>query len=106
MVGRITSQELHDWLRQEKDFQLLDVREPWEFETVRLPRSQLIPLGHLPARFSELDPKKTTVALCHHGVRSLQAAYLLISQGFEDVRNLTGGIDAYAREADHELPRY
>lgn len=106
MVARIDPQELSEWLRSEKDFQLLDVREPWEFEAVRLPRSVLIPLGQLPGRFAELDRGKATVTLCHHGVRSLQAAAFLVSQGFADVRNLVGGIDAYALKADPELPRY
>lgn len=106
MIARIDPQELSEWLRSEKDFQLLDVREPWEFEAVRLPRSVLIPLGQLPGRFAELDRGKATVTLCHHGVRSLQAAAFLVSQGFADVRNLVGGIDAYALKADPELPRY
>lgn len=106
MVGKISPQELKEWLESGKEFQLLDVRETWEYEAVHLPRSLLIPLGQLPLRLAELDPKNLTVALCHHGVRSLQAAYLLSSQGFEDVRNLSGGIDAYAREANPTLPRY
>ncbi len=106
MIARIDPQELREWLRSGKDFQLLDVREPWEFEVVRLPQSVLIPLGRLSGRFAELDRGKTTVTLCHHGVRSLQAAAFLVSQGFTDVRNLTGGIDAYALEADSQVSRY
>ena len=106
MVGRIDPKELKEWLRTERDFQLLDVRESWEFECVHLPQSRLVPLGQLQSRWRELDPGKLTVAYCHHGIRSLQAAHFLISQGFTDVRNLTGGIDAYSCEADPQLPRY
>jgi len=106
MTAKISPNELKAWLDSHRDFQLLDVREPWEHQTVHLPNCLLIPLGQIPARWSELDPKKTTVAYCHHGVRSLQAVHFLISQGFADVRNLSGGIDAYACDADSGMPRY
>ncbi len=106
MTTQLSPTELKNWIESQREFQLLDVREPWEHETASLPNSLLIPLRQIPARWGELDPKKTIVAYCHHGVRSLQAAHFLVSQGFEDVRNLTGGIDAYSCDADSEIPRY
>ena len=85
---------------------LLDVREPWEFEKCRIEGSRLFPLSQLPARLGELDPERTTVVICHHGVRSLRAASYLEHCGFGDVVNLTGGIDAWARSVDNGMAVY
>ena len=86
---------------------LLDVREDAELELVSLPAVVHIPLAELPHRaLRELDPDRAVVVVCHHGVRSMAAARFLVERGFEDVWNLTGGIDLYAREADPSLPRY
>ena len=86
---------------------LLDVREPWEVERAALPAARCIPLRELPARAAELDPARETVVLCHHGVRS-RAACRLLEEGrrFADLRNLTGGIDAWARRVDPAVPTY
>lgn len=85
---------------------LLDVRETWEYERCRLDGSRLIPLSQLPARIGELDQSRTTVVICHHGVRSLRAAAYLEHCGFEDVVNLSGGIDAWARTVDRGMAVY
>lgn len=87
---------------------LLDVREVAEHEFVALPESTLIPLGELPERVDEIaDWKdKEVVVYCHHGVRSLHAIAFLKAQGFQKVRNLTGGIDRWSLEVDPEAPRY
>jgi rhodanese-related sulfurtransferase len=53
-----------------------------------------------------VDPSREVVCLCHHGVRSNQAAYFFLSQGYTNVRNVTGGIDAYARVVDPAVPKY
>ena len=53
-----------------------------------------------------LDPDKETMVLCHHGVRSMRAALFLASQGFQDVKNIEGGIDAYSRQVDSSVPIY
>ncbi|HQZ44481.1 MAG TPA: rhodanese-like domain-containing protein [Usitatibacteraceae bacterium] len=85
---------------------LLDVREAWEYELCRLDGSRLIPLSQLPARIGELDQSRTTVVICHHGVRSLRAAAYLEHCGFDDVVNLSGGIDAWARTVDRGMAVY
>jgi rhodanese-related sulfurtransferase len=59
-----------------------------------------------PTVSQKLDPAKSTLVLCHHGVRSMQAAEYLVSQGFTNVSNVTGGIDRYTTEADPSVPRY
>ncbi len=86
---------------------LLDVREPWEVETAHLDGTVSMPMGDIPSRaHAELDPDQRVIAVCHHGVRSLQVATWLRNQGFEEAQSLAGGIDAWSREIDPSVPRY
>jgi rhodanese-related sulfurtransferase len=85
---------------------LLDVREPWEYRIVHLENSQLIPMREVPAIIEKLDPEQETIVICHHGIRSRQVALFLEHQGFSDVVNLSGGLDAWARHTDTSLPTY
>ena len=85
---------------------LLDVREPWEFQTCRIDGSIPIPMGSVVARIQELDPETPIVVICHHGVRSMQVALYLERAGFTDVGNLRGGVAAWAREVDPKMPHY
>ena len=86
---------------------ILDVREPWEYRTARIEGSTLIPMGDIPSRaFHELDPDARIVAVCHHGVRSMNVALWLRDQGFENAQSLRGGIDAWSAEIDPAVPRY
>jgi adenylyltransferase/sulfurtransferase len=85
---------------------LLDVREPWEWDLVRIDGSILVPLGELPARLHELDPHADVITICHHGMRSLHARGLLLANGFGAVRSLAGGIDRWATEVDPGMVRY
>jgi rhodanese-related sulfurtransferase len=85
---------------------LLDVREPWEFQTCRIENSVLVPMREVPARIAELDPNAETVVICHHGGRSMQVAMFLEKQGFANVHNLAGGVDAWARTVDPAMPVY
>jgi rhodanese-related sulfurtransferase len=86
---------------------LLDVREPWEFQTASLPGSLLMPMGEVASRaHTELDPDAPIVVLCHHGARSLSVTMWLRNQGFEHVQSLAGGIDAWSRSIDPSIPRY
>ncbi len=66
----------------------------------------MIPLGELPDRLQELDGAKDIVTMCHYGVRSLRALHTLKAAGFERVRSLKGGIEAWAAEVAPEMPRY
>ena len=84
---------------------LLDVREGWEYEASRLENSTLIPMGELNERYTELDPGAETVVICHHGSRSAHVARALQNAGFTNVKNLEGGLDAYA-DVDHSVPKY
>ena len=84
---------------------VLDVREPWEWEIARIPGSRLVPLGELPGRIAELDPRAEIVTVCHKGKRSLMAQQLLQGAGFH-ARSLAGGIDAWAAEVEPGMRRY
>jgi rhodanese-related sulfurtransferase len=86
--------------------QLLDVREPWEVALCALPGAVTIPMGQIPGRTEELDPDRPVVCYCHHGMRSMQVAMFLDRRGFGQVWNLTGGVDAWAREVDPSYPTY
>jgi rhodanese-related sulfurtransferase len=86
---------------------LIDVREPWEFDTARIEGSELMPMGDVPARaHQELDPDERLVVLCHHGMRSMNVAVWLRNQGFEQAQSLRGGIDAWSVEVDPAVARY
>jgi rhodanese-related sulfurtransferase len=101
----ITPQELNERLKAGNRPELLDVREPWEFDLARIEGARLIPLSDLPDRFTELDPAAETVVICHHGSRSAYATRALGQAGFRKVLNLEGGLDAYA-DVDESVPRY
>jgi rhodanese-related sulfurtransferase len=88
-------------------FTLLDVREPWEFETARIQGAKLMPMGDVPSRaHQELDPEDHIVVYCHHGVRSMNVTAWLRQQGFEKAQSMAGGIDAWSRAVDPKVPVY
>jgi sulfur-carrier protein adenylyltransferase/sulfurtransferase len=85
---------------------LIDVREPHEWEIAHIEGARLIPLGELPERLGELDGHAEIVTHCHHGARSMKALALLKGAGFNRVRSLAGGIDAWADRIERGMPRY
>jgi sulfur-carrier protein adenylyltransferase/sulfurtransferase len=101
----ITVTELAERVKH-NHLKLLDVREPHELQISTLPDAKNIPLGQLAARLSELDSAEEMVIFCKSGARSARGLELLVSAGFKKVKNLKGGINAWAREVDHEIPIY
>lgn len=92
----------------QEEFLLLDCREPDEFNFARIEGSTLIPMKQIPNRLEELAGyrDKRIVVHCHHGGRSLRVTNWLRQQGFSQVQNMTGGIDAWSAEIDPAVPRY
>ena len=106
-MQQITAHELKARLEGEGTKPVvLDVREPWEVNVVALPGAKHIPMAQVPLRLSELDREAEIVVLCHHGVRSMQVAYFLERQGYKNLLNLRGGINAWAQDIDPSMPRY
>jgi rhodanese-related sulfurtransferase len=93
---------------------LLDVREPWELQTASVKPAGFtvlaIPMREVPARLAELrdahGENQPIACLCHHGMRSLQVANYLAQAGFTEVVNVSGGIDAWAKQLDPGMPKY
>lgn len=105
-VAVISVHELKRKIDNGEAVTVLDVREPNEYEIAHFEESTFIPLRELPSRLRELDRAHAIVTMCHKGVRSLLAADLLLEAGFENVRSLDGGIEAWARDVDPAMPRY
>ncbi len=104
----ITPRDLARHLENGHPVRMIDVRQRWESDIARLPDSLLIPLNELPQRLDEVpaEPAVPVVLYCHHGVRSLSAVTYLQRLGYQHVRSLAGGIDAWSCEVDPAVPRY
>jgi rhodanese-related sulfurtransferase len=87
-------------------FTLLDVREPWELEICAVAGAVAIPMNAVPDRLAELDPATPIVVMCHHGGRSLRVAHFLAQRGYQQVANLTGGIDAWREQIEPSMRPY
>lgn len=111
MIDHVRPGDLETWMRaQSGPAVVLDVREPRELALASLQPQGFeliaIPMNQLPARLAELDPGRPVACLCHHGTRSQHVAMFLASNGFGQVANISGGIEAWALERDAAVPRY
>lgn len=102
----IAPREVKDLLAQGQKIFFVDVREKWEHDTSRIEGATLIPVREIPANLTRLEEADEIVLFCHHGIRSLDAAAWLRSQGVESARSMAGGIDRWAVEVDPAVPRY
>ncbi len=102
----ISPKELKTSLAKGNKLVLVDVREEWEYSLAKLDGSILIPLGTLPKSLAQLNRDSEIIAICHHGMRSADATNFLLQQGFPNVKNLVGGIDAWSVQVDGTVPRY
>ena len=105
-IPEMTVQQLKEKLDQKASINVIDVREPDEYEDGHLNVSELIPLGDLEDRLSELDVNKDYVIHCRSGGRSARAVALLKDKGFKQVHNLSGGILAWTDDVDSTLSEY
>ena len=104
-VPELTPRELAERLSARADLDLIDVREPYEWEIGRLPGARLIPLGDLAGAMSALDSRRDIVVYCRSGVRSADATRRLRAAGFR-ATNLAGGILRWSDEVDPSVPKY
>jgi rhodanese-related sulfurtransferase len=106
-MKQITAPDLHTYLETASPKPLLlDVREPQEFAFCHIEGSLHIPMNDVPARLAELNPEREIVCICHHGMRSASVGGYLERQGFRNVVNLAGGVEAWATLVDLDMPRY
>ena len=107
-MQQMTASQLKAWLDDPQRTKpvLVDVREPWEFQTCKIDGAVSVPMRTLPARYLELNREADTVVICHHGARSFQCGLFLEQQGFGNIINLYGGVAAWARDVDPSMPTY
>lgn len=111
MIDQISPADLEAWLQARPGpAVVLDVREPWELQTASVKAQgfelRAIPMNDIPTRLAELDPAQPVAVLCHHGARSQRVATYLAQNGFDQVVNIAGGIDAWSAQRDPSVPRY
>ena len=102
----ITPEQLKRWIDDGKAPELIDVREPWEFEICHILGSINIPMSDIVSTVEKLDKQTEKVVICHHGLRSQQVANYLEFNGFGSIINLEGGLDQWAKTVDPDMPRY
>lgn len=106
-MEEITAKELKERLDRGDDLQIIDVREPNEYEAARLEGSKLIPLGQVVNRRDEIDESRETIVHCKMGGRSAKAIEALQRAGFAGrLLNLKGGITAWSNDVDPSVPKY
>jgi adenylyltransferase/sulfurtransferase len=105
-TSTITAPELKEMADRGDEFLLVDVREPGEYDIVRIPGSVLIPKGDLPSRLAELPQDRPVIVYCKTGVRSAEALALLKGAGFASAKHVQGGVTAWAHQVDRSLPTY
>jgi rhodanese-related sulfurtransferase len=99
-------EELARWQKEGKPFTLLDVRQEIEVALASIPGALVIPMREVQFRVREIPRNQPVVVMCHYGERSQRIARFLVTDGFGEVFNLDGGIDAYALKIDQSVGRY
>lgn len=106
-MQQLSAQQLQTILNDESSIHyLLDVREQHEFDYCHITGSHHIPMQTIPNRLDDLPKDCPIVTICHHGMRSQQVAQFLLQQGFTDIINLQGGVNAWAADVDSTMPTY
>ena len=105
MIQDLTPEEFKDYLVGD-EVALVDVREQWEFDICQIKDAILIPMDEIDKSYVNLNKDSKIALYCHSGIRSMHVADFLLSQGFESLANLQGGIDAWAQEIDTTVERY
>lgn len=106
MIENLDPLEIKVLLEKETDIKLIDVREKWEYEYARIDGAENIPLSVFVHSVNKIDNNKKIILYCHHGSRSYQACSFLVRNGFKDVINMDGGINAWSDLVDPSLAKY
>ena len=103
----MTADELKKKLDQREDVQIIDVREPYEWEICRLQQAELIPMRRIPKSMERVAKDRPVVLYCHQGMRSANIIrFMEDCEGYENLYALAGGIDAWARQVDRNMATY
>ena len=102
----ITAREVKERMDRGEKLMLVDVREPHEYALCHIEGSVLIPMGTIPANLQKLDTDEDVICFCHHGMRSLDVANWLRTQGVKSAKSMAGGIDRWSLEVDPKVTRY
>jgi rhodanese-related sulfurtransferase len=103
---QISPREVRDLLARNPEVLFVDVREQWEYDAAHIEGSILIPMPEIPSNLARLERAEEIVLFCHHGIRSLDAAAWLRTQGVEGARSMAGGIERWSNEIDPSVARY
>jgi rhodanese-related sulfurtransferase len=107
VLEEITATELNELIKNDREVQIIDVREPHEYEIAKIPNTKLIPLAQVVARSKEIDQSRTAIIHCKAGGRSAKAIEALKESGYAGrLLNLKGGITAWSDEVDQNVPKY
>ena len=102
----ISPNDVAERIKNGEELNLIDVREPMEYEIASIEGAKLLPLSLFTEWIDDLQPDKEIIVMCHHGIRSANLCVFLVRNGFEKVFNLDGGIDLWSKEVDGNIPRY
>ena len=112
-MQQVGPSQFNDWFQQVSSIGqplILDVRETWECQLASIAPAgcevSIMPMQTIPARLMELDKSRPIACLCHHGGRSMQVASFLEQQGFQNITNISGGINAWSSQVDASVPVY
>jgi len=105
-VREIQPSQLAQRLQRGEKLEIIDVREPYEWQIGHIPGARLVPLDQIAEEIPRLDKRRETILYCKVGARSMRAAQQLANAGVADVRNLAGGILRWIDEVDPTMPRY
>ena len=106
MIEEVAPKDVAERIAAGESIVIVDVREPSELEICKIDGALHVPLGDVPARQQEFEPDQLYAFLCHHGIRSANAAGFMQAQGLEKLINISGGIDRWAAEVDASMARY
>lgn len=102
----LSAAEVKEILNNKNGTRLIDVREEWEYNIANIEGSELMPLSNFVDHLSRLNKEDNLILYCHRGIRSVNTCNYLAAQGFKNLINLKGGIEAWSDEVDQSVPKY